>query len=266
VLRTRLWTTIVALPVTIAIVLFAPAAVFVGFVAILSAWGLHEIIAMMQANALETLLVAIAGGASAIVLLLSDGGGMSPVAVIMVTLLMLLLVARVGWEGPQHFAHWRWSRPWLLFIGALWVGVLFPYFALVRNHAGGVPIIILMLLLVVASDSGAYFAGRALGRIKLLPLVSPNKTVEGAIGGLCSCVVAAVALRPLLAPQWSVGAAVIMAGAVGVLAQFGDLAGSAFKRVAGVKDSGWIFPGHGGLLDRTCSLVFAVAFTYYYFR
>jgi phosphatidate cytidylyltransferase len=266
VLRTRLWTAIVALPATIAIVLFAPTAVFTAFIAILSAWGLYEIVAMMQASALETLLVAIVGGASAIVLLLSEGGGMSPVAAIMVTILMLLLVARVGWEGADQFARWRWSRLWLLLVGALWVGVLFPYFALLRNHACGVPIIILMLLLVVASDSGAYFIGRALGRVKLLPRVSPNKTVEGAIGGASACVIAALALRPLLAPQWSAGAAVIMAAAVGVLAQFGDLAGSAFKRVAGVKDSGWIFPGHGGLLDRTCSLVFAAAFTYYYFR
>jgi phosphatidate cytidylyltransferase len=266
VLRTRLWTAIVALPATIAIVLFAPAPVFTGFIVILCTWGLYEIVAMTQASALDTLLLAIVGGASAIVLLLSDGGGMSPVAAAMVTILMLLLVARVGWEGAEPFARWRWSRPWLLLIGALWVGVLFPYFALLRNHPGGVPIIVLMLLLVVASDSGAYFTGHALGRVKLLPRVSPNKTVEGAIGGLAACVVATIVLRPLLAPQWSVGAVVIMALAVGVLAQFGDLAGSAFKRVAGVKDSGWIFPGHGGLLDRTCSLVFAAAFTYYYFR
>ena len=256
-LRTRLWTAIVALPATIAIVLFAPAAAFTAFIAILSAVGLYEIIAMMRANIREALLVAIVGAVSAIVLLLSAGGGFSAAAVILVT--------RVGWEGAEQFARWRWARRWLLLIGALWVGVLFPYFALLRNHAGGVPIIVLMLLLVVASDSGAYFAGRSLGRVKLLPRVSPNKTVEGAIGGLSACIIAAVALRPLLAPQWSIGAAVTMAAAVGVLAQFGDLAGSAFKRVAGVKDSGWIFPGHGGLLDRTCSLVFAVAFTYYYF-
>ncbi len=181
-----------------------------------------------------------------------------------VTSLMLMLVSRIGWEGVEKFRDWPWSRPWLLFIGALWVGVLFPYFALLRNHPAGVPIIILMLLLVVASDSGAYFAGRALGRTKLLPRVSPNKTVEGSIGGLAACVIGGLILRPLLAPQWSIGAAVILAAVVGVLAQFGDAAGSAFKRVAGVKDSGWIFPGHGGLLDRTCSLVFAAAFTYYY--
>jgi phosphatidate cytidylyltransferase len=94
--------------------------------------------------------------------------------------------------------------------------------------------------------------------------VSPHKTVEGAIGGLLACILAGLILRPLLTPRWTVAAAVVMAAVVGVLAQFGDAAGSAFKRVAGVKDSGWIFPGHGGLLDRTCSLVFAAAFTYYY--
>lgn len=266
-LRTRLWTAIVALPATIAMVLFAPSSVFTAFITILGAWGLYEIIAMTKANVRETLFVASVGAASAIVLLLSAADGLSPmVLTIGVTVLMLLLVARVGWEGTYTLVNWPWFRPWLLFIGALWVGVLFPYFALLRNHAGGIPIIVLMLLLVVASDSGAYFAGVSLGRVKILPRVSPNKTVEGAIGGLCACVVAAVALRPLLAPQWSIAGTVIMAVAVGVLAQFGDLAGSAFKRAAGVKDSGWIFPGHGGLLDRTCSLVFAVSFTYYYYR
>jgi phosphatidate cytidylyltransferase len=76
--------------------------------------------------------------------------------------------------------------------------------------------------------------------------------------------VAGIILRPLLAPRWTTGAVVIMAAVVGVLAQFGDAAGSAFKRVAGVKDSGWILPGHGGLIDRACSLFFAAAFTYYY--
>ena len=263
-LRTRLWTALVALPATIAIVLFAPAAAFTAFIAILAAWGLYEIVAMTRAGTAETLLVALTGGVCTIVILMSDGGGTLPAAVIMVTLLMLLLVARVGRLGADQFSQWRYARWSLLLIGALWVGVLFPYFALLRNRPGGIPIIILMLLLVVASDSGAYFAGRALGRVKLLPRVSPNKTVEGALGGLAACILAAILIRPLLAPQWTAGAAIVMAAAVGVLAQFGDLAGSAFKRVAGVKDSGWIFPGHGGLLDRTCSLVFAAAFTYYY--
>ncbi len=275
-LRTRLWTAIVALPATVAIILFAPNALFTAVIAMLTAWGLYEIIAMIKANGLEALLVVIVGGFFAFApLLLSAGRGPRPAIrdltifangrfAIDVTIAMLLLVALVAWKGPEEIAHGRWTRPLLLLIGALWVGVLFPYFALLRNAPGGIPIIILILMLVVASDSGAYFVGRSLGRTKLLPRVSPNKTVEGAIGGLATCIVAGIILRPLLAPSWRIGSAVIMALVVGVLAQFGDAAGSAFKRVAGVKDSGWIFPGHGGLLDRTCSLVFAAAFTYYY--
>jgi len=100
----------------------------------------------------------------------------------------------------------------------------------------------------------------------LAPRVSPKKTVEGAIGGLALCVVAGLLLHQPLVSGWSVGQAVRLSAAIGILAQLGDLAGSALKRRAGVKDSGWVFPGHGGLLDRTCSMVFATVFAYYWSR
>jgi phosphatidate cytidylyltransferase len=262
VLRTRLWTAAVALPATIAILLFAPNSVFTAFIALMTAWSLYEIIAMIKASVVETLFVAICGGGPAIYLLMNGGGSESTAVIVVIAAIlpMLALVAIVAFEGAQRFA----PGTWLVAIGALWVGMLFPYFALLRNAPGGIPIIILTFLLVIASDSGAYFVGRSLGRTKLFPRVSPNKTVEGAIGGLAACVVAGIILRPLLAPRWTTGAVVIMAAVVGILAQVGDAAGSAFKRVAGVKDSGWIFPGHGGLIDRACSLFFAAAFTYYY--
>ncbi|MGH7779532.1 MAG: phosphatidate cytidylyltransferase, partial [Candidatus Binataceae bacterium] len=96
--------------------------------------------------------------------------------------------------------------------------------------------------------------------------VSPGKSVEGAIGGLVAAIVAGVILRGWLAPDWSVAATAAISAAIAILAQAGDLASSAFKRTAGVKDSGWIFPGHGGLIDRTCSLVFATVLTYYCLR
>lgn len=256
-LRTRLWTALIALPAVLAMVVFAPAWLFSAFIAVLTAWGLWEIGAMTNASVVQALILIFAGGGTAAILLL---GGATPwIAPAAVISLMLILVAQVGLGGGASV-----RRGWVfVLIGALWVGVLFPYFALLRNGAGGVPIVVLMFLLVVVSDSGAYFAGRWKGRIKLLPRVSPNKTVEGAIGGLAACVAAGIVLRGVLASQWSLGSIVLLAAGIGVLAQLGDLAGSAFKRVAGVKDSGWIFPGHGGLLDRTCSLVFAAAFTYY---
>ncbi len=94
-----------------------------------------------------------------------------PAAIALLTgLMMLQLVVRVARRGADAVARDRW----FLTVGALWVGALFPYFALLRNAAGGIPIIILMLLLVVASDSGAYFVGRSLGRIKTAAAREPK--------------------------------------------------------------------------------------------
>lgn len=261
-LRTRLWTAGIALPAVIAVVVFAPGAYFSAFIGVLTAWALYEVAAMFQVrDPVRILILIMVGGASALALLSGVPiGWETPAIVIAVVLAIVWIVAR---SGPDCAARHRVIN---VIAGSLWVGVLFPYFALLRNMPGGVPIVILMLLLVAASDSGAYFSGRSLGRIKLMPRVSPNKTVEGAIGGLAACMIAGLVLRIWLAPALSASSVAFLAVCVAVLAQLGDLAGSAFKRIAGVKDSGWIFPGHGGLLDRTCSLVFAAVFTYYYVR
>lgn len=258
-LRTRLWTALIALPTLLAVVLFAPAIVFSVFIGILGGWGLYEIAAMTEAGVSEGLILAVLGAAPLIALLLGFGTGLW-IAPTLVIVAMTALIAGVSQRGgaamPQRI---------LVPLGALWVGVLFPYFALVRNRQNGIAIIILMLLVVVASDSGAYFVGRSFGKIKLMPLVSPSKTVEGAIGGLVASVAAGLILRVPLVPELSAISVAWLSAAIGILAQIGDLANSAFKRIAGVKDSGWIFPGHGGLLDRTCSLVFAAVFAYYWF-
>ncbi|MGH7917557.1 MAG: phosphatidate cytidylyltransferase [Candidatus Binataceae bacterium] len=263
-LRTRLWTALVGLPATLIIILFAPPQGFRWFIALLAAWGLYEIAEMSSVGGDETFVIALVGGTSAGVLLFAHVGSWPQlwITAAIVVLAMLALVARVANDGADSMGRGLG----LAFLGALWVGLLFPYFALLRDQAGGANLLILMLLLVVASDSGAYFVGRKWGEKKLLPSVSPNKTVEGALGGLAACIAAGLILRIPLAARWSWVSIVILSVLIGVLAQLGDLTGSAFKRVAGVKDSGWIFPGHGGLLDRTCSLLFAAALTYYYAR
>ena len=149
-------------------------------------------------------------------------------------------------------------------MGAAYVGVLFPYFALLRNRPGGIGMLLMVILLVVVSDSGAYFVGRFMGRTKLAPSLSPHKTVEGAVGGLFATMAAGWLLFKMIGGSWDMGSVVLFSAMISLLAQLGDMAGSALKRAAGVKDSGWIFPGHGGLLDRACSLVFAVFFAYYW--
>lgn len=114
-----------------------------------------------------------------------------------------------------------------------------------------------------ASDTGAYFAGRAFGRHTMAPLLSPKKTWEGFIGGTLASIGAGIGIVALLGLPVSltVGAALGVVGAVG--GTFGDLAESLLKRQAGVKDSGALIPGHGGLLDRIDSLLFTGPLVYY---
>ena len=243
-------------------VLFAPARWFTAFVALLTVWGLYEVAAMFQVrDPVRGLILFAAGGGVALPMLCGvDPGWEFAAIVIVAALLNVLALARYSADRLRR------NRLMNTVAASLWVAALFPYFALLRNSADGVPTVILLLLLVVMSDTGAYFAGKSFGSMKLAPVVSPNKTVEGAAGGLVVGVMGGVILWRLLAPGMKLPSLVFLAVCVGVLAQLGDLAGSAFKRIAGVKDSGWLFPGHGGLLDRTCSLVFAAVFTYYYLR
>ena len=118
----------------------------------------------------------------------------------------------------------------------------------------------LALALAFACDSAAYLVGRAFGRRPLFPRISPKKTVEGTAAGVAAAALVALLLAPLLglAPGWALAMG-LLGGAGAVL---GDLAESLLKRAAGVKDSGWIFPGHGGLLDRLDSLLFVFVVVY----
>ena len=260
-LKTRLLTAAVLLPAVGVLVLFAPAWFFTIFVAIAGLWALYEVAAMTGALHLVAVpLFAVVGGVPLFRLLYGgDAGWLVPVLVV---LMMLGLVVRVAVAGAPESLR----GPRIVFIGAAYVGVLFPYFALLRDRVGGIDILLLVILLVVVSDSAAYFVGRFMGRMKLLPTVSPHKTIEGAAGGLLATTVAGWLLFKIIGGTWDMGPVLLFSAMTSILAQLGDLAGSALKRSAGVKDSGWIFPGHGGLLDRTCSLVFAVVFAYYWFR
>jgi phosphatidate cytidylyltransferase len=261
VLRTRVLTALVALPALLAFVLFAPAALFSAFIVLITAWGIYEIGAMTAAGTARAVgALLIAGCGSGLMVWLAPGHLWFIPVIVTAVMLILVMVVAMGDEESRPASH----GIILTIIGALYVGALFPYFALLRNRPDGIPIIILVLLLVMASDTGAYFAGSLIGRTKLAPRVSPKKTVEGAIGGLLLSVVAGLILHQPLVSGWSDRWVIVFSAAVAILAQLGDLAGSAFKRCAGVKDSGWIFPGHGGLIDRTCSMVFAIILAYYW--
>ncbi|MCH4293557.1 phosphatidate cytidylyltransferase [Shewanella sp. 3B26] len=124
-----------------------------------------------------------------------------------------------------------------------------PYF--------GGALVFLVMLVVWAADSGAYFAGKALGRTKLAPNVSPAKTIEGLVGGLITTMIV-VAIVMTLSPQQEMGLVIAVTLFTALASALGDLSESMFKRVANIKDSGTILPGHGGVLDRIDSLTAAL--------
>jgi phosphatidate cytidylyltransferase len=141
------------------------------------------------------------------------------------------------------------------------------YFNYAVGDTAGALVVILPVLLTWASDTGAYFAGRTIGGPKLMPSVSPGKTISGAVGGIVLTVIVLAIfvhylLRPYASLAFSPGGLLLFGIGISVAAQVGDLAESLFKREAGVKDSGTLFPGHGGVLDRLDSMFFVLPVAY----
>ncbi|MCS7207859.1 MAG: phosphatidate cytidylyltransferase [Dehalococcoidia bacterium] len=146
---------------------------------------------------------------------------------------------------------------------ALYAGGLVAFALPLRALPQGREWLLLALLATFAVDTAAYGVGTLLGRHRLAPAISPGKTWEGAMGGLAGGVGATLLLDAFLGLPLSWGLAIACGLAVGILAQVGDLAQSLLKRSAGVKDSGHILPGHGGVLDRLDSVVFVLPVVYY---
>ncbi|WP_028399011.1 phosphatidate cytidylyltransferase [Ectobacillus panaciterrae] len=122
----------------------------------------------------------------------------------------------------------------------------------------GLRILFYALFVIWATDSGAYFIGKAIGKHKLWPEISPNKTVEGSIGGIICAIAVAFVYNAFEPVSGSIAVLIGVTIAVSIFGQIGDLVESAFKRHYGVKDSGKILPGHGGILDRFDSLLFVL--------
>lgn len=145
-----------------------------------------------------------------------------------------------------------------LLLATIYVGMGFYYFIETRMFDRGLSYIFFTLFAIWASDSGAYLIGRSFGKRKLLPEISPNKTIGGSIGGICSAIVMAIVFQLIHPLPFSFPFGIFVAIVVAVFGQIGDLVESAFKRHYEVKDSGNILPGHGGILDRFDSMLFAL--------
>lgn len=276
-MRTRLLTAAIALPILIASIIlpwWIPETVWI-FVVIavlaLSA-ALFEFFSLTKKLELKAdASVAYLGAAALVVAFIFDAPAKAP------DLLLLTLGLFVGaLVATQAFRFQKDFSKMLTGVGVTLLGVMYVVFLggfliSIRvgfEHIPGLSTKLLLFFMAVmfGSDAGAYFAGRAFGKHKLAPTISPGKTVEGLIGGIVAAAgfaaLCTLVFFPELPYKYSIPLAVVMA-VVGVL---GDLAESAMKRGSGAKDAASILPGHGGLLDRLDSLLFNAPILYYFAR
>lgn len=255
----RLLTAAIALPLLILLILKGGVTGFTWFIAVVAAFGMDEFYRMaLPDRRPEGAVLSLFG---VLIPVLSGAGDSSlfPVTMtlpVLVAALLLLFRFRDIRQAAQEWA--------ILAAGLLYVPLLLVHLVWLRAETHGISWIFLMLVIVMAGDSAAYYVGSALGRVKLYPQVSPNKSVEGALGGLAGSVAGALVARMTFFPELGVADAVVAALVLGVLGQLGDLFESLLKRSCGVKDSGTLVPGHGGILDRLDSILFAAPAAYWY--
>jgi phosphatidate cytidylyltransferase len=148
--------------------------------------------------------------------------------------------------------------------GVIYAGFLIPHIALLRQEPDGVGWVFFVFLVAMLGDTAGYAVGRTWGTHKLIPHISPGKTIEGSLGSVGGNLLGAGCAWFWFLSHRQVEELLCLGIISGVLAQIGDLCESAIKRAFGAKDSGQLLPGHGGLLDRFDSLLFPAAFIYYY--
>lgn len=190
-------------------------------------------------------------------LLVYASGAFLPVSLSLPAVLACAGLAAFFFIGGDRKSAEKARAAGLAAFGALYIGGFLSTYVWTIRLPGGRHWVLLGIVAVAAGDTGAYFTGKAFGRRPLSPRVSPNKTVEGAAGGLAASLLAGAGYAAAFLPAVPWGYAALVSALVGAAGQAGDLFESLLKRAAGVKDSGTILPGHGGMFDRADAAIAA---------
>jgi phosphatidate cytidylyltransferase len=260
-LHMKRWMTgVIVTPILFWIIAFCSEEIFTLLIIFATLLGMHEYNSMVfgagvsgekvetMAAALLILLAAAAADMSLLVALM----GFSVMAVLMFNML------RPGGQAVEMISVGK------VVLGILYIPLLMSHFILIRQTPAGILWIFFILILAFCGDIAGYYVGKGMGANKLFPRISPGKTVEGTIGLVAGSVAGCLVFRQLFFPLLPLGHAAILGLMGSVLGQLGDLCESTLKRASGVKDSGSLLPGHGGILDRLDCLMFITPFVHYY--
>jgi phosphatidate cytidylyltransferase len=269
-LTRRIIFAVIAAPASVGVVYFGDWALAI-VLSVLAALGAWELMRMARATGVQPLEPAgIAIAALLPIAVHAQRLGVYTLSLTAVISTVLVLFASTIWlRGPAGRPLSSVAITAFAILYASLISYVYPlrYHPYAIGAGAGTALVFLPILLTWATDVGAYAFGRAFGKTRLIPSVSPGKTVAGAVGGLgLAIVICLLYVRLVLIPYAQLGltiqGAVLFAIVVSVAAQTGDLAESLLKREAGVKDSSTIIPGHGGILDRFDSLLFALPVAY----
>ena len=268
--RNRTLTSIIAIPIMIVLIWFSPT-----FTVLAVGWGAgaaFEFYGLLKRfKGLRPLTVF--GIIWTILFILSPYfdkvprlSNVQPIPLLLASAVILPLIILLWRKGKENaFANWAWTVA-----GILYIGWLLSYMVALRNISAGLPVdegrgwVFLTIFCTFASDICAYLIGRAFGKHKLAPYVSPKKTWEGTAAGLVGSIIISVILVWVFSLPLNYLESIVLGLLISIMGQLGDLVKSLFKRNMEVKDSGNILPGHGGFLDRMDSLAFAGVTAYYF--
>ena len=260
----RLVTAAVGIP-ALALVVWVGDPVFTVVVAAVAAVGAFEVCQMARSR--EEAPSRVAAVTVTVVLVLSTLAlSYSPSTPEYVPLLAasigIGILALIFLFAPLKPLQSRWLG--LTLGAAVYPGALLAHAPLLRGLDQGLEWVVFLLVVIFATDTSAFFVGKTIGKRPLAPTISPGKTLEGAIGGFLAAVAAALVAAWALGIDVSAPVIVALGALMGVVGQTGDLFESKLKRLTGVKESGRLLPGHGGVLDRLDSIVFNLALVYYF--
>lgn len=234
---------------------------FIGLVALLGYWEYLRVVFNDRRGAIENPVVWFAY--PSVLAVVTVAHFQAPALIFHLIILLFLLCAFVSvfFYGGDGLIYESAKK---VVIGIVYIPGLLSYLILIREGRGldGGLWILFVLVVVFFGDIGALYAGTFWGRHKLSPAVSPKKTIEGSLGGLSANIILGSIYKVVVFPDLNWGVCILFFVCLGAMGQMGDLFESGLKRVAGIKDSGGLLPGHGGILDRADALMFAAPVAY----
>ncbi len=266
----RWLTALVAGPLVVAIIYASSDLFFASFICIVSILALYEYYSIVFADHPDSVfsITYVSGFVAACVIVFAAMPGRFDI-ICLATSGMLIFAGACSLVGYRTDAS-LFDRVLKQVLGIVYLPLTLSFIVVIRDGHNGSNWVLLLFFLVFLGDTGAFYSGRFFGRHKLLPMVSPGKTVEGAAGGMLATVLVGSAIN-FFFPDLPWGMAMkrlpwmttlMFFVVVSIVSQAGDLFESTMKRDAGIKDSGAIFPGHGGILDRIDALLFAIPVVY----